>query len=90
MLAAGHDAELARSVGIALGEEHTNPAGLTRREQDVLALVGDGATNREIAQRLVISESTVKVHVHRILKKLGARSRTEAVARAGRLDQDDA
>lgn len=59
------------------------PAGepLTPRESLVLALVADGAGNKEIASRLQISEHTVKFHVSSILSKLGAATRTEAVAR---------
>ncbi len=52
--------------------------GLTEREQDVLELIGQGMANKEIAQRLVISERTVKFHVSAILAKLGAGNRTEA------------
>jgi two-component system NarL family response regulator len=48
------------------------------REREVLDLVRQGLSNREIAKTLWIAESTVKVHVHHILEKLGARSRTEA------------
>jgi DNA-binding NarL/FixJ family response regulator len=55
---------------------------LTRREQEVLCLVADGASNREISDRLRISERTVAVHVGSILRKFGARSRTEAVSLA--------
>jgi DNA-binding NarL/FixJ family response regulator len=51
---------------------------LTRRERDVFDLLTSGLTNREIAQRLFISEATAKVHVRHILRKLGARTRTEA------------
>jgi ATP/maltotriose-dependent transcriptional regulator MalT len=53
---------------------------LTPREQEVLELVSQGLTNRQIARTLWIAESTVKVHVHHVLEKLGARSRTEAAA----------
>jgi DNA-binding CsgD family transcriptional regulator len=54
---------------------------LTRREQEVFALLSQGATNGEIARRLVISEGTVKSHVKSILRKLGAANRTEAAFR---------
>ena len=57
---------------------------LTPREAEVLALVADGASNRDIGQRLFISTKTASVHVSNILAKLGARSRTEAVSVARR------
>lgn len=53
-------------------------ADLTRREKDVLDLVAKGQSNKLIARNLDISEGTVKVHVKRVLHKLGLRSRTEA------------
>jgi DNA-binding NarL/FixJ family response regulator len=53
---------------------------LTPREQEVLALLSSGLSNREIARTLWIAESTAKVHVRNVLRKLGARSRTEAAA----------
>jgi DNA-binding NarL/FixJ family response regulator len=61
------------------------PAGeldpLTAREREVLELLGQGFSNRRIAQRLAISEHTAKFHVASVLAKLGAASRTEAVGR---------
>jgi len=56
------------------------PEALTDREREVLALLALGATNKEIAARLVISERTAKFHVSSILSKLGAGNRTEAVS----------
>ena len=57
-------------------------APLTSREREIVELMADGANNRIIASRLAISRHTVKFHVASILAKLGARSRTEAVALA--------
>ncbi|HEX2904473.1 MAG TPA: AAA family ATPase [Jatrophihabitans sp.] len=60
------------------------PAALTPREREVLGLIADGRTNRQIARSLYISEKTVSVHVSNLLAKLGAAGRTEAVAIARR------
>ena len=57
---------------------------LTGREDEILGLVGRGFTNPQIADRLTISVSTVNFHVHNILDKLGAKTRTEAVSIAVR------
>jgi DNA-binding CsgD family transcriptional regulator len=64
-------------------------ADLTSRENDVLALLAEGHSNRQIARALFISERTVAVHVSRILSKLGARNRTEAAAFVIRKEPDD-
>jgi DNA-binding NarL/FixJ family response regulator len=57
------------------------PEILTAREREVIKLLTDGATDREIALRLSIAERTVRVHLQSIFRKVGARNRTEAVER---------
>jgi DNA-binding NarL/FixJ family response regulator len=69
-------ARLVREVRIPT--QATETPALTAREQDVLALVARGRSNREIARELVIAEKTVKTHVSAILAKLDLRSRTQA------------
>jgi LuxR family maltose regulon positive regulatory protein len=59
---------------------------LTEREVEVLQLIAEGLSNREIAQQLFLSLSTVKVHTHNIYSKLGVNSRTQAIARAKTLE----
>jgi DNA-binding NarL/FixJ family response regulator len=60
--------------------EHLSEEALTPREVEVLTQVAGGNRNRDIAERLFISEETVKVHVKHIMEKLGASDRTDAVA----------
>ena len=79
-VAAGVDGEAAPEPAAEGGD----PFGLTPRERQVLALVADGATNREIGAQLYMAEKTASVHVSRILAKLDVRSRTEAAAVAHR------
>ncbi len=64
--------------GRSLREMHPNIQRLTRRQLGVLALIGQGLSNRDIAENLNISEGTVKVHVGAILKTLGVSNRTRA------------
>ncbi|MBO3751634.1 AAA family ATPase [Streptosporangiaceae bacterium NEAU-GS5] len=70
---------------VAAGGGHSPDPGLTARESEVLRLVTDGRTNREIAEELFISVKTASVHVSNILAKLGVSSRGEAAAAAHRL-----
>ncbi|RME84742.1 MAG: DNA-binding response regulator [Caldilineae bacterium] len=58
---------------------------LSEREEEILRLIAEGCTNREIAQRLFLAEGTVKNYVSAILAKIGARDRTQAVVRAQEL-----
>ena len=67
-------------------DTRAHPAGLTRRQADVLALIADGLTNAEIADELVLSVRTVDTHVAAILDRLGVRSRREAAVVARTLD----
>jgi len=79
---------LGESVSVRLGVRaaaDANGAGLSRRELEVVRLLSNGATNREIAEELVVSRRTVDMHVRNILRKLDCRSRVEAAKRAGEL-----
>jgi DNA-binding CsgD family transcriptional regulator/tetratricopeptide (TPR) repeat protein len=72
------------AVGVAGGDDDASDAvaELTARERQVLELIAEGLSNRQIGERLYISGKTASVHVSAILRKLGASSRTEAVYRA--------
>jgi two-component system nitrate/nitrite response regulator NarL len=80
------DPELTRSLLPSMNLAGTSLIeALTPRESEVLQLLAEGVTNKAIAQRLEISEHTVKFHVNAILSKLESQSRTEAVVKATRL-----
>jgi DNA-binding CsgD family transcriptional regulator len=84
--AAAREAAVARERLRALAGAGEPPlAGLTAREREVLALLAEGLTNREIAERLVLSEHTVHRHVSHVLAKLGLPSRAAAAAHAVRI-----
>jgi DNA-binding CsgD family transcriptional regulator len=69
-------------AGFAPMQEHDLHSLFTPREMEVLNAIADGLTNKMIARRLAISLHTVKFHVESLFRKLGVRTRTEAVARA--------
>jgi len=72
----------------ALGRQKTSEeiaSQLTRRERQILVMIGEGLSNKEIAARLIIEIATVKNHVHSILEKTQSRRRGEAAALIRRL-----
>jgi two-component system response regulator DesR len=73
-------------LGMSVFRPHESPQGpaLTEREREVLDLIAQGATNREIAAQLFLSPHTVKEHSSSLYRKLGARNRAEAVQKAQR------
>ncbi len=86
--AAAGQVQLSPKVAMRLMREVTapeHPEPLTERETDVLRLLAQGHSNKEIAQRLNIGEQTVKTHVGHILHKLGVSSRTQAALHAARI-----
>jgi two-component system nitrate/nitrite response regulator NarL len=81
------EAALEEPLAQAVAQESRAAESLTNRELEVLQLLGAGRTNKDIAADLSISQSTVKVHLRRMLKKLGATNRTEAALQLTRLTQ---
>jgi DNA-binding CsgD family transcriptional regulator len=71
---------LVRSVEPFIPDERKREdLGITRRELEILELIAQGMSNREIAEKLYVSENTVKTHSSRVFDKLGAKRRTQAV-----------
>jgi LuxR family maltose regulon positive regulatory protein len=75
-------AAFSADAGLPASQEGPLPEPLTRREREILAMVAAGLTNREIAEKLVLSAETVKKHAGMIYSKLGVSNRTQAAARA--------
>ena len=63
----------------SVNETRLRELGITRREREILELIADGLSNREIAEKLFVSENTVKTHSSRLFDKLSAKRRTQAV-----------
>ncbi|HEX2271619.1 MAG TPA: response regulator transcription factor [Pyrinomonadaceae bacterium] len=63
----------------ALNQERLKDLGITKRELEILELIAQGMSNREIAEKLFVSENTVKTHSSRLFDKLSAKRRTQAV-----------
>jgi len=72
-------AQSAPSAQFTLDETRLTELGITPRELEILGLIAAGLSNREIADRLFVSQNTVKTHSSRLFDKLGARRRTQAV-----------
>jgi DNA-binding CsgD family transcriptional regulator len=66
-------------TSFSLNEQRLKDLGITRRELEILELIAQGLSNREIADKLFVSENTVKTHSSRLFDKLSARRRTQAV-----------
>jgi len=77
--AEGQQAQASRGEQFVLNERKREELGITPRELEILALVAEGLSNREIAEKLFVSENTVKTHCSRAFDKLGAKRRTQAV-----------
>jgi len=69
----------------ALNEQRVQELAITKRELEILGLIAQGLSNREIAEKLFVSENTVKTHSSRVFDKLSAKRRTQAVQRGKEL-----
>jgi ATP/maltotriose-dependent transcriptional regulator MalT len=67
------------TTNFEVNQERLNQLGITKRELEILQLIAQGLSNREIAEKLFVSENTIKTHSSRLLDKLSAKRRTQAV-----------
>jgi DNA-binding CsgD family transcriptional regulator len=73
------EVEVPRQEPFEIDESRLRELGITKRELEILELIAQGMSNREIAEKLFVSENTVKTHSSRLLDKLSAKRRTQAV-----------
>jgi NarL family two-component system response regulator LiaR len=79
------EVQVAANSPFVRDERKQGQLGITARELEILELIAEGLSNREIAERVNVSENTVKTHSSRVFDKLGARRRTQAVQRGKEL-----
>jgi DNA-binding CsgD family transcriptional regulator len=73
------------SAGFVLNTEKLKELGITQREHEILGLIAEGLSNREIGERLFVSENTVKTHSSRLFEKMSVSRRTQAVQKGKEL-----
>lgn len=79
-----------RALGVRTWRRGAAAKPLTEREQEIVRLVAEGASNPEIAQQLFLSRKTVERHVSNVLRKVGARNRAELAVRVAELEVEGA
>ncbi len=79
------EVQVPASTAFVRDQARVEALGLTPRELEILACIAEGLSNQEIAERLFVSENTVKTHASRVFDKLDAKRRTQAVQRARKL-----
>jgi two-component system, NarL family, response regulator LiaR len=79
------EVQVRAATPFALNEKRLQELAITKRELEILGLIADGLSNREIAEKLFVSENTVKTHSSRLFDKLSVKRRTQAVQRGKEL-----
>jgi len=80
-----HEVRVPAGAPFALDAQQLKQLGITPREHEILGLIAEGLSNREIGERLFVSENTVKTHSSRLFEKLGAKRRVQAVLKGREL-----